>query len=160
MSLSSFRRRIGTTLKYATFLSTLGFVVVILFQIFARLLLPTAPSWTEEGARIFFVIAIGCSAGLALRSGEYVNFDYFYNRMNAVWQRRLTLLIDVLTVVLFAVFTVFAVQFTLLGRAENSPSLQFPMAIPFSAMLILGLSLLIYAVYKLRAHLTDTTFRS
>jgi len=37
-----------------------------------------------------------------------------------------------------------------MGWAERSPSLQFPMAIPFGAMLILGLSLLVFAVDRLR----------
>jgi len=147
----------GTALKYGTFLSTMGFVGAILLQIFARLLLPTAPSWTEEAARVFFVLAIGCSAGLALRSGEYVNFDFFYARMSAPWQRRVTFLIDLLTVVLFVLFTVFAVQFTAMGWAESSPSLKFPMAIPFGAMLILGFSMLVYAVDRLRRHFTPKT---
>lgn len=148
---------VGVALKWGTMLSTLGFVACILFQIFARLLLPTAPSWTEEGARIFFVIAIGFSAGLALRSGEYVNFDFFYQKMNSAWQQRVTFVIDLLTVVLFALFTVYAVQFTLLGFNENSPSLKFPMAIPFGGMLILGLSLLVYAADRLRKHFTAKT---
>ncbi|MFK8057809.1 MAG: TRAP transporter small permease [Saprospiraceae bacterium] len=133
-------------MKYGTFLSTVGFVAAILIQIFARLFLETAPSWTEEAARIFFVIAIGCSAGLALRSAEYVHFDFFFQRMSPSWQRRLTFLIDFLTVVLFAIFTVFAVQLTIMGWGERSPSLKFPMAIPFGAMLILGFSLLVYAI--------------
>jgi len=60
----------ATVMKWGTFLSTLGFVAAILLQIFARLFLATAPSWTEEAARVFFVIAIGFSAGLALRTGD------------------------------------------------------------------------------------------
>ena len=40
-------------MKWGTFLSTLGFVLAILLQIFARLFLATAPSWTEEAARVF-----------------------------------------------------------------------------------------------------------
>jgi TRAP-type C4-dicarboxylate transport system permease small subunit len=139
-------------MKYGTFLSTLGFVVAILIQIFARLFLATAPSWTEEAARVFFILAIGCSAGLALRSEEYVHFDFFYQRMSANWQRRVAFTIDLLTVLLFTLFTFYAVQFTVLGWAERSPSLQFPMAIPFAGMLVLGFSLLVYAVDRLRRH--------
>lgn len=103
------------------------------------------------------MLAIGCSAGLALRSGEYVNFDFFYQRMSQRWQQRVTLLIDLLTVLLFAIFTVFAVQFTVMGWGERSPSLKFPMAIPFAGMLLLGFSLLVYAVARLRSHFTTKT---
>ena len=145
----NFLRHFGLVLKYATGLATLGFVVVILLQIFARLLLPTAPSWTEEAARIFFVLAVGCAAGLALRSGEYVHFDFFYQRMSPAWQRRLRLVIDLATVVLFAVFTFYALRFTAMGLAERSPSLKFPMAVPFAGTVVLGGSLLVYAADRL-----------
>ncbi len=147
-----FVRYVGMFLKYGTLLSTGGFVLAILLQIFARLFLATAPSWTEEAARVFFILAIGCSAGLALRSGEYVNFDFFYQRMSAPWQRRVAFLIDLFTVVLFALFTFFAVQFTVMGAAERSPSLRFPMAIPFAGMVLLGFSVLVYAVDRLGRH--------
>lgn len=142
---------VGTGLKWGTFLSTLGFIAVILLQIFARLFLATAPSWTEEAARVFFVLAIGFSAGPALRSGEYVHFDFFYRRMPTRGQRRLLLFVDGLTVALFAVFTFFAVHFTVMGWRETSPSLGFPMAIPFAGMVVLGGSVLVYGVWRLRS---------
>jgi TRAP-type C4-dicarboxylate transport system permease small subunit len=132
-------------------------VSVILVQIFARLFLPTAPSWTEEAARVFFVLAIGCAAGPALRSGEYVNFDFLYQRMSDGWQRRIDFLIDLLTVVLFVLLTFYALQFVVMGWGERSPSLKFPMAIPFAGVLILGFSLLIYAVDRLRKYFTTKT---
>lgn len=152
-----FTKYIGIGMKWGTFLSTLGFVAAILVQIFARLFLETAPSWTEEAARVFFVLAIGCSAGLALRSGAYVHFDFFYQRMSPAGQQRLTFIIDLLTVFLFAIFTVCAVQFTIMGWAESSPSLKFPMAIPFAGMLLLGFSLLVYAIERLRKYFMTKT---
>jgi hypothetical protein len=44
-----------------------------------------------------------------------------------------------------------------MGWAESSPSLKFPMAIPFSGMLVLGLSLLVYAINRLRKYFTIKT---
>ncbi|MEO0731785.1 MAG: TRAP transporter small permease [Bacteroidota bacterium] len=147
-------RYAGLGLKWGTLFSTLGFAACILLQIFARLFLATAPSWTEEAARLFFVVAVGFAAGLALRSGEYVYFDFFYQKMSPRWQQRLAFIIDLLTVVLFTIFTYCAGRFTLLGWAEASPSLQFPMAIPFAGMLILGCSVLLYATDRLGRYLT------
>ena len=152
-----FVRWFATLLKYGTFLATLGFVGCILLQIFARLLLPSAPNWTEEAARLFFVLAIGCAAGLALRGNEYVHFDFLARRLPSVWQRRLGVAIDLLTVVLFAVFTVFALRFVLMGWAERSPTLRFPMAVPFAGVLVLGGSLTVFAVQRLWSGLTSAT---
>lgn len=152
-------RSLTTALKYGTLLSTVAFAACVLLQIFARLFLATAPSWTEEAARVSFILAIGCSAGLALRSEEYVHFDFFYLKLSKPWQRRLTFLIDGSTVVLFAVFTVGAVQLTVMGWGERSPSLKFPMAIPFAGMFILGVSVLVYAVDSFRKNFTTKRYR-
>lgn len=146
--------RFGSVMKLATLASTAAFAGAVLLQIFARLFLATAPSWTEEAARVFFVLAVGSSAGLALRSGEYVHFDFLYRRLGPRAQRCLTLLIDAATVVLFAVFTVGAVRFAIMGLAERSPSLRFPMAIPFAGIVVLGASVLVYALSRFRQNPT------
>lgn len=142
-------RPLTTALKYGTLLSTAGFAACVLLQIFARLALPTAPAWTEEAARLFFVLAVGCAAGLALRSGEYVHFDFVFRRLSPKLQRALAIGIDALTVALFAVFTVGAVRFAGMGLVERSPSLRFPMAIPFASMLLLGGGVLAFAAVAL-----------
>ena len=144
---------LSRTLKYATLLTAVAFAACVLLQIFARLALPTAPSWTEEAARVCFVLAVGSAAGLALRNGDYVGFDFFYRRLGPTGRRRLDLLTDVVTVALFAVFTVAALRFVAVGLDERSPSLRFPMALPFASMLLLGGSVLAFALVGFRQNL-------
>ena len=144
-------------LKAGTLVSSVGFVAAILYQIFARLFLATAPSWTEEAARLCFVIAVGCAAGLALRNRSYVHFDFLLNRLPGPQGRGVRVLIDALTVLLFALFTTQALRFTMMGWAERSPSMKFPMAVAFVSMFILGASLLIVAVDRLLGHFRRPT---
>ena len=139
-------RVLGRLLKAGTLLSTLGFAACVVLQIAARLLLPTAPSWTEEAARLCFVLAVGCAAGLALRGGGYVRFDFLYGRLPAPWQRRVGRLNAAATVLLFGVFAVEAVRFAAMGLAERSPALRLPMAVAFAAMVVLGGGVLAYAL--------------
>ena len=139
-------RPLRRLLTYGTLASTTAFAACVLLQVFARLALPVAPSWTEEAARLCFVLAVGFGAGLALRSREYVAFDFFYRRLPARWQVRLARLSDLLTVALFAVFTVGAVRFTWMGLAERSPTLKFPMALAFASTLVLGVGVLAFAI--------------
>jgi TRAP-type C4-dicarboxylate transport system permease small subunit len=146
-------RLAGTTLKWGTLLMTLAFVVCILVQIYARLFLETAPSWTEEAARLFFLLSVGFAAGLAYKSDYYVYFDFLYARMGAAARGWLTLTIDLMTVLLFVLFVYYAVQFTAMGVVERSPSLKFPMVIAFASMVVLGLSILLFAVQRLLSHL-------
>ena len=133
-------------LKYGTLASTVAFAACVLLQIFARLALPAAPSWTEEAARLFFVLAVGFAAGLAMRSGDYVQFDFVYSSLSPVWQRRVSLATGVLTVGLFALFTVAAVRFAAMGLVERSPTLGFPMAVAFGAMVVLGVGVGVFAL--------------
>ncbi|WP_116108402.1 TRAP transporter small permease [Lewinella sp. IMCC34191] len=150
----SFVRIADTALKWGTLLMTGSFLACILVQIYARLFLTTAPSWTEEAARLFFVLAIAFAAGPALKRDYYVYFDFVYDKLGMTWQRRLTVAIDALTVLLFVLFLYHAVSFTIMGFAERSPSLQFPMAIAFGGMVVLALSVLLYAVDRLLKHLS------
>lgn len=144
-----FIKRFGTVLKWGTFLATLAFIACILLQIFARLFLTAAPSWTEEAARLFFVLAVGFASGLALRGGDYVHFDFLVRRLSPVGRRRVLFGVDLTTAGLFLIFTVYAARFMWMGWAESSPSLKFPMAIAFAGTLILGISVSVYAVYRL-----------
>lgn len=147
-------RLAGRVLKWGTLLTTACFVACILVQIYARLFLETAPSWTEEAARLFFVLSVGFAAGPALKSDFYVYFDFLYARLSARGRWLLTLVIDATTVALFGLFLFYALRFTGMGLVERSPSLKFPMAIAFLSMVVLGVSVLIFAVDRLRRHLT------
>ncbi len=149
----SFVRLADTTLKWGSLLMTGAFIGCVVVQIYARLFLATAPSWTEEAARLFFLLAIAFAAGPALKREAYVYFDFLFERLGARWRRLLTLTIDVSTVGLFLLFLYYAVVFTAMGTVERSPTLQFPMAIAFGGMVILALSILLYAVDQLRTYL-------
>ena len=156
----SFVRAADTALKWGTLIMTGAFIGCVLVQIYARLFLTTAPSWTEEAARLFFVLAIAFAAGPALKRDAYVYFDFLYDRLAPRRQRWLTVTIDVLTVGLFLLFLYHAVVFTSMGTVERSPTLKFPMAIAFGSMVILALSVLLYAVDRLRKHLPQKEPRS
>ena len=138
-------KRVSQFLKYGTLISSFGFIGATLIQIYARFFMDSAPSWTEEAARFFFIYAMSFAAGLAMKDGSYVHFDVLYNKMNKGQQRILDLLISVFTFLLFSVLTVYAFQFVNVGLPEHSPSLDVPMAIAFGSMVIMGLFVSFFA---------------
>ncbi|MGB5434519.1 MAG: TRAP transporter small permease [Maribacter sp.] len=138
-------KRISRFLKYGTLVSSLGFIGATLIQIYARFFMDSAPSWTEEAARFFFIYAMCFAAGLAMRDGSYVHFDVLYNKMNKGQQRILDIIISVFTFLLFLVLTIYAFQFVNVGLPEHSPSLDVPMAIAFGSMAIMGLFVSFFA---------------
>ena len=138
-------RLITYLLRLGTLLSAAGFIASTLIQIYARFFMESAPSWTEEVARFFFVYAMSFAAGIALKDHYYVSLDVFYNRLNDKQKSRLRVGISLCTLVLFLILTLFSVQFIVLGIPEKSPSLGLTMALAFGSMFIMGASVSFYA---------------
>lgn len=132
-------------LKYGTLISTLGLIGTVLLQIFARFLLESAPSWTEEASRFLFIYAISFAAGLAMKQKYYVHLDLIFNKLSPKGQQLLELIIAVLIVLLFGIFTFFSFQFIALGHPETSPSMRIPMSFSFFSMFIMGISISFFA---------------
>jgi len=145
------RKKIGYFLKYGTLISTTGFVVSTMIQIYARFFMESAPSWTEEASRFFFIYAVSFAAGLAMKGGYYVRFDVVYNTLKSKYQKLLQILVSLFTILLFLILSIYAIQFVKVGWSEHSPSLSASMAIAFSSMLIMGVFITLYAIWDLLA---------
>lgn len=145
----SLQKKIAQILKYGTLVSSCGFIGATLIQIYARFFMDSAPSWTEEAARFFFIYAMSFAAGLAMKDDSYVHFDVLYNKMNKGQQRILNLVISLFTIILFLILTFYAAQFVIVGIPEHSPSLDVPMAIAFGSMVIMGIFVSFYAFVEL-----------
>lgn len=142
-------KTISKILKYGSFLSTLGFLGSTLIQIYARFFMESAPPWTEEAARVFFIHAIAFSAGLAVKGNYYVNFDLFYQQLNITAQKIIDIISYTFISILFLVCTYQGIHFTLNGIPENSPSMGVSMALPFVSTVILGTSIFLYTFLEL-----------
>lgn len=137
-------------LKYGTLISSYGLITCVLLQIFARFLLPKAPPWTEEAARLFFIYAMAFAAGLAIKSKEYVALDLFSEKLTPTLQKKLLMLVQGLTLLLFGIMTIYALDFVRLGISEFSPSMNISMAFAFFSMFLMGASVSFFAFIELR----------
>ncbi|WP_291961919.1 TRAP transporter small permease [Maribacter sp.] len=141
MSLFKFFRK---AMKWGTIISTLLFVGITLVQIYGRFFMTKAPSWTEEAARVAFIYAIAFAAGLAVRGAYYVNFGFLAEKFSQKNQELLQYFIWIITSLFILVFTYHAFEFLMMGTVEKSPSLKYPMAISFSGIAIMGISILVH----------------
>jgi len=148
-------RTIGKILKIGTLLGTIGFLCAVLLQIFARFFLESAPSWTEEASRLFFIYAIAFAAGLALRSNYFVALDTFYNKFNPNFKKLLNLLTPICTFLLFILILIFAIPLILLGMDEKSPSMEFPMAVAFCSIAIMAFAICYYSYKDIKSFLKN-----
>ncbi len=135
------QNKITKFLKYGTLLSTYGLLGSVLLQIFARFFLTSAPSWTEEASRLFFIYATAFAGGLAVKSNEYVYLDIIYEKLSSVWKKILSILVQLLTFLLFGLMAFYSLKFVQLGWTEKAPAMRVSMSIAFFSMFILSISI-------------------
>lgn len=143
-------RIITRFLEGGTLIGVSGLILTVTLQIVTRrFFTESAPAWTEEASRFFFVYAISFAAGLAQKEGYFVSMDYFYRKFNPGIKRIIDLFITIVSMILFGIMLIFSIQFILLGTIETSPGLGLPMSIAFTSMFIMSGSVLYYLLIYL-----------
>lgn len=144
-------RIVSRILKYGTLISTLALILSVLVQIYARFFMDSAPSWTEEASRVFFIYAICFASGLAFRQHYYVSLDLISSRLSRKWNNLVEVSINSMVFLLFLIIAIYSVSYIRLGFIEKSPSLGFNMSISFASMLLMSLSICFFSsirIYK------------
>jgi TRAP-type C4-dicarboxylate transport system permease small subunit len=112
-------------------------ILTVFLQVTSRFLLPVAPTWTEELARMAFVYLVAFGAGAAVRSHAFVYLETVVQLMPAR-VRGLVQLAATWTVFMFSVFCLyFSFGFLSQGALETSPALGISMVPAFLSMTLL-----------------------
>ena len=151
----SFKNFLSKFLKYGTLLTSLGFVMTVSLQIFARFFLSDVPPWTEEASRILFIYAIAFSSGLAYRGNYFVFLEAFYANFSDILKKKIDLISPILSLILFGFCGFYSLSMLEMGLNEYSPTLHILMVIPFLSIFILSLSV---SYYSLMAFLKKIKF--
>lgn len=126
----------------------------VLLQVFSRTFLPTSPVWTEELTRFCLIYIGALGAGLALRSGDMVNVDLLCESLPG----RLPYLLRLLSAGLTALFALLllpaAWDYTQVGSRQTAPSLGWRMDFLHGTMLILFVTLALWALMRAYEMLT------
>lgn len=136
-------------LKVLTFILFVALLATVFTQVFARFLLPKAPPWTEELSRFIFVWLVGLAAPLALKNNGFVFVDVLTNKLNDKTKRILFIIINIMLLVLFILFTFESFKFMKIGFYQTAPSMpKVKMYIPFLSMTVSGFCLIIFNIYN------------
>mgnify|MGYP003318379378 FL=1 len=136
-------------LKYGTLITSLGFIVTVSLQVYARFFLSDVPPWTEEASRIIFIYSIAFASGLAYRGNYFVYLEAFYSGFSNKLKKLIDLISPLLSFLLFSVCGFHTLPLLEMGLSEYSPSLQLIMVVPFFSILILSLSVGYYSLLAL-----------
>lgn len=127
-------------------------VVNVLWQVFTRFIIGDPSSFTDELAR-FLMIWLGI-LGAAYVSGKnlHVAIDILPSRSSSARRRRMNIAVDVL-IILFALaaFVIGGTRLVYISYVlgQQSPALQFPMALIYSVIPLSGLLIVFFKTHKL-----------
>ncbi len=149
MGLERLKSILDRVLEVGTVVTTFGIILTVTIQAFARLCLPVAPAWTEEGARMCFVFSVAFAAGLAVRDHVFVRVDTLLCVLPTPYASVLRLITHLAVLLLMITVSVFAIDFISVGRGQRSPCLQIPMAGVHGALLLLSVMIALYTALEL-----------
>ena len=154
MTFKSLQISLDRLLGMGAILSTAGILMVVTIQAFCRLCLPSAPAWTEESARFFFLFSVAFAAPLALREKAFVRVDTLARCLPARVCGWLNVVIDLVIMSLMLTVTVASISFIELGVGQLSPCLRLPMAGVHGVMCLLSATTTLYAGIEIARGIT------
>ena len=119
----------------------------VLIQVLGRLF-GSSPVWTEELTRFALLYLAAFGAGLSYRTGDLVNVDLVCEAMPGRWPWMLRLVSAVATAALCAALIWPAWRYTAIGAMQTSPALGWRMNLVHASMLVLLVSLLVFALLR------------
>lgn len=135
--------------QYGSLLSLLGMVAVVTLQVVARFLLPSAPNWTEELARTFFIYAIAFGAAVGIRQGSFVKIELLKNYFEERAYQKIQWAINGSIVLFSIVMVYYSSLFVGIGAREKSSAMGLNMAVVFSSMVVLMLAIALFSLEQL-----------
>lgn len=144
----------------------LAFIILINLQVFNRYLLPfidvaNITTWTEELSRYIFVFVSFLGASLAIRKGETIEVSFIVNRLSTQLQNILKI-VNSIFMIFFSYFMIrygFELIFFQLATHQTTPAISMPMAIPYSAVPIGFILIVLRSLQKLFKDTKGTTIK-
>lgn len=134
---------------YGAFCSMLGMVTAITIQVVARFLLPSAPNWTEEVARMFFLWLVAFGVAIGIRDRAFVRLEILTNYISLEAHRKLQIVIFSVICLFSIAMLYYSFLFIQLGLPEQSPALGLNMSLVFASIWIMMLSIALFSLEQL-----------
>ncbi len=120
--------------------------LVAILQVASRYCFSSPFSWTEEVCTILFVWITFIGASLALKTGEHFAVEVIVEKIPRPWRMPLKLLSCGLILLFSLLLLGFGLRFAVKGLDSITPALEIPRAIPYGAVPVGGLLMLIRGI--------------
>ncbi|WP_282606246.1 TRAP transporter small permease [Pelagibius sp. Alg239-R121] len=144
-------------IRIATGLAFVVLMAAVIIQVLGRSVFSSSPVWTEELTRFALLYLAALGAGPSYRNGELVNVDLLCEALPGRGPRLARLLAAVATLVLCAMLILPAWTYTSIGALQTSPALGWRMDFIHASVLVLLLTLFLFAALRVLAMLTGAS---
>jgi len=127
--------------SFLIFMSMLGMVASVAWQVFTRYILHDPTIWTEEATRVFLIYMTFMGAGLSMLRGDEVKVTFITSRLPVRFQWALSLVTHLLSMVFLAVLLWYT--FPLMKRLAHQPlpALRFSKSYVYVSLILGSLSM-------------------
>ncbi|ORC36628.1 hypothetical protein B4O97_06070 [Marispirochaeta aestuarii] len=115
--------------------------VIILYAVFMRYVLNSAPSWSEEMSRYIMVWTALLSMAIALREGRHIGLSSLVERVWGKYTPVAFFIADVFMFAFFATISYTGFKMAIFVVNQRSPSMNWPMWIPYLSIPVGGVFL-------------------
>ena len=129
-------------------MTTLVFINVV-----CRYILNFSIIWAEEVSQYLMVWVAFLGAGLALRQGRHVAIEMLQDRLSSTARRMTRQFVALLLIVFMGILIVLGFQFAYFAWDQETPVLNIPTGIPYLAVPIGALLLVIHLFFLYRAYI-------
>ncbi len=112
--------------------------LIVLYAVFMRYVLNSAPSWSEEMSRYIMVWSALLAMSMALRQKRHIGLSTLVERMWGRFSRAAFFLADVAMLIFFLVMFITGIKMTFFVVNQRSPSMNWPMWIPYMSIPVGG----------------------
>lgn len=128
-------------------------VIDVIWQVFARYVLNTSFSFTEELARFLLIWLSIIGAAYLNAERAHLSMDFLYNRLSEANRRRASIFAE-LVIFLFALFVMVVgganLVYTTLYLDQLSGTMQIPLGYVYAVLPACGLLIMGFSVYHVR----------
>ncbi|MBM7587737.1 TRAP-type C4-dicarboxylate transport system permease small subunit [Bacillus pakistanensis] len=126
-------------------------VALIFMQVVGRYALGNAPSWTEELARYIHIWQVWIGASFAVKKQEHIKIAAFVNLFSGTAKKVIDLLAVVIWCILAMFLAFYGTELVLVSfqNGQLSPAIQVPMWIPFLAIPLGSLGMVIRLIQRI-----------
>jgi TRAP-type C4-dicarboxylate transport system permease small subunit len=129
--------------KWVCIIASGAIFLLAIAQILFRYVFKISAPWTEEAARYLMIWMALLASGLAFKNGEHFNIDFLTHRMGPRLQLSLSLWVSLIGGLFILSVILWGIPFAKLGFFTIAPGLQISMFLPYLAVPVGGLLMLL-----------------